>query len=51
VLEIDGSEKSGSGTIVRVALSLAALLEREVRVVNIRTRRPKAAPAPPPWWR
>ncbi len=41
MLEIDGSQKSGSGTIVRVALSLAALLEREVRLVNIRARRPK----------
>jgi RNA 3'-terminal phosphate cyclase (ATP) len=40
VLEIDGSQKSGSGTIVRVALSLAALLKREVRLVNIRVRRP-----------
>jgi len=40
VLEIDGSRKSGSGTIVRVALSLAALLGREVRLVNIRARRP-----------
>jgi RNA 3'-terminal phosphate cyclase (ATP) len=40
VIEIDGSHKSGSGTIVRVALSLAALLEREVQVVNIRARRP-----------
>jgi len=40
VLEIDGSQKSGSGTIVRVTLSLAALLGREVRVVNIRARRP-----------
>jgi RNA 3'-terminal phosphate cyclase (ATP) len=40
VLEIDGSQKSGSGTIVRVALSLAALLGREVRLVNIRARRP-----------
>ena len=40
MLEIDGSQKSGSGTIVRVALSLAALLGHEVRVVNIRARRP-----------
>lgn len=40
MLEIDGSQKSGSGTIVRVALSLAALRGREVRLVNIRARRP-----------
>ena len=40
MLEIDGSQKSGSGTIVRVALSLAALLGHEVRLVNIRARRP-----------
>lgn len=40
MLEIDGSQKSGSGTIVRVGLSLAALLGREVRLANIRARRP-----------
>ncbi len=40
MLKIDGSQKSGSGTIVRVALSLAVLLGREVRLVNIRHRRP-----------
>lgn len=40
MLEIDGSQKSGSGTIVRVALSLAAVLGKEVRLVNIRARRP-----------
>jgi RNA 3'-terminal phosphate cyclase (ATP) len=36
---LDGSQKSGSGTIVRYAVALAALLGREVRLTNIRARR------------
>ncbi len=38
---IDGSARSGSGTIVRHAIALASLLGREVRVDNIRAGRPK----------
>ncbi len=38
---IDGSARSGSGTIVRHAVALASLLGREVRVDNIRAGRPK----------
>jgi RNA 3'-terminal phosphate cyclase (ATP) len=38
-LEIDGAQQSGSGTIVRYAVALAALLGRPVRIVNARKRR------------
>jgi len=41
VIEIDGSQKSGSGTIVRSALALAALLREPLHVYNIRAKRPK----------
>ena len=39
VLEIDGAQKSGSGTIVRYAVALAAILGQSVRVFNARKRR------------
>ena len=39
MLTVDGGQKSGSGTIVRYAVALAALLARPVRVVNARQRR------------
>ncbi len=38
---IDGGEKSGSGTIVRMAVALAALTGRSLRLYNIRARRAK----------
>lgn len=41
MLEIDGSRYSGSGTIVRQAVGLAALTGRGIHVVNARIRRPK----------
>jgi len=41
MLEIDGSLKSGSGTILRYALSLASILDRELRLINIRAKRKK----------
>jgi RNA 3'-terminal phosphate cyclase (ATP) len=41
VLEIDGSRFSGSGTIVRQAIVLAALTGRPVHIANARSRRPK----------
>lgn len=41
MLEIDGSRYSGSGTIVRQAVGLAALTGRAIHVVNARIRRPK----------
>jgi RNA 3'-terminal phosphate cyclase (ATP) len=39
VLEIDGSRYSGSGTIVRQSVALAALTGQEVRIANARARR------------
>ncbi|MBI4286693.1 MAG: RNA 3'-phosphate cyclase [Chloroflexi bacterium] len=41
MIEIDGSQKSGSGTIVRFAVGLAALLNQELHLTNIRARRKK----------
>ena len=38
--EIDGSSYSGSGTIVRQAVALAALTATDIRITNIRCRRP-----------
>jgi len=40
-LEIDGSKKSGSGTILRLAVSLASILGEELHIYNIRKRRSK----------
>ncbi len=39
MLEIDGSERSGSGTIVRLAVSLCTILGRDLHLTNIRARR------------
>lgn len=39
MIEIDGSLKSGSGTIVRYCLSLASILNTEIRIKNIRAKR------------
>jgi RNA 3'-terminal phosphate cyclase (ATP) len=41
VLEIDASRYSGSGTIVRQAIAFAALTGTDVRIINVRVRRPK----------
>ncbi len=41
MIHVDGSQKSGSGTIVRYAVGLAALLGEELRLTNIRARRDK----------
>lgn len=41
MIEIDGSLKSGSGTILRYALSLASILNRRLSIVNIRAKRKK----------
>lgn len=40
-LEIDGSQKSGSGTIVRYSCSLASLLSKDIHLFNIREKREK----------
>jgi len=42
MLEIDGSRFSGSGTIVRYSLALAALTRQPIRIINMRAKR--AAP-------
>ncbi len=39
MIEIDGSRKSGSGTIVRDAVSLAALAVQDLHLTNIRAKR------------
>jgi len=41
LIEIDGSQKSGSGTIVRYAVSLASLLGQNLHLTNIRFKRAK----------
>lgn len=41
MINIDGSRKSGSGTIVRDAVSLSALAAQDLHLTNIRTKRPK----------
>jgi RNA 3'-terminal phosphate cyclase (ATP) len=39
MLEIDGSQKSGSGTILRLSIALAAILEEPLHIYNIRHKR------------
>jgi RNA 3'-terminal phosphate cyclase (ATP) len=41
VLEIDGSQYSGSGTIVRQAVAFAALTGTPLHLFNVRVKRPK----------
>jgi len=41
VITIDGAQMSGSGTIVRYAVALAALCGKPVRIINARQRRSK----------
>jgi len=41
MLEIDGSQKSGSGTIVRDAVPFSALVGKELYIKNIRAKRDK----------
>ncbi|MDP2730963.1 MAG: RNA 3'-terminal phosphate cyclase [Dehalococcoidales bacterium] len=40
-IEIDGSAKSGSGTILRYAMALSSLFGKELHITNIRARRDK----------
>ena len=42
MIEIDGSEGEGGGQLLRCSVALSALTGREVRVFNIRAKRPKA---------
>jgi len=39
MIEIDGSQKSGSGTILRLSVALAAITGEQVHIFNIRKRR------------
>lgn len=39
MIEIDGGERSGSGTIVRLSVSLCTVLGQELRLTNIRAKR------------
>jgi RNA 3'-terminal phosphate cyclase (ATP) len=39
MLEVDGSERSGSGTILRISVALAVILKEELHIYNIRKRR------------
>ncbi|MCW4005102.1 MAG: RNA 3'-terminal phosphate cyclase [Candidatus Bathyarchaeota archaeon] len=41
MFEIDGSQKSGSGTILRLAVALAAIKAESLHLTNIRQSRPK----------
>lgn len=41
MIEIDGGQKSGSGTIVRYAVSLASLVGKPLRLFNVRGKRDK----------
>jgi len=39
VLEVDGSQRSGSGTILRLSVALAGILNKPLHIVNIRQKR------------
>lgn len=41
MFEIDGSQKSGSGTILRLAVALSAIKNEPLHIFNIRQNRPK----------
>lgn len=41
MIEIDGSQKGGSGTILRLAVALAAIKGEPIHVFNIRQNRPQ----------
>ncbi len=41
MLEIDGSQKSGSGTILRLSIALAGILNEPLHIYKIRQRRPQ----------
>jgi hypothetical protein len=43
MVTIDGSQHSGSGTIVRYSVALAALLHEPVRIINVRENRAQRA--------
>ncbi len=41
MLEVDGSQKSGSGTILRLSVAMAAILKEPLHIRNIRQKRPQ----------
>lgn len=41
MIEVDGSQKSGSGTILRLSVALAAILKQPLHIYNIRQNRPQ----------
>jgi RNA 3'-phosphate cyclase len=41
MIEIDGSQKSGSGTILRLSVALATICEEPLHIYNIRQNRPQ----------
>ncbi len=41
MIEIDGSQKSGSGTILRLSVALAAITKQPLHICNIRENRPE----------
>jgi len=41
VIEIDGSQKSGSGTILRLSVALATIIGQPLHIYNIRQNRPQ----------
>jgi RNA 3'-terminal phosphate cyclase len=53
MIKIDGAQQSGSGTIVRYAVALAALLGQPLRLSNARTTSSTSAhPCSEAWgWR
>jgi RNA 3'-terminal phosphate cyclase (ATP) len=42
MIEIDGSQKSGSGTILRLSVALAAITKQSLHIFNIRQNRPQS---------
>lgn len=41
MFEIDGSQKSGSGTILRLSIAIAAIQKQSLHITNIRQNRPQ----------
>lgn len=46
MIEVDGSKKAGSGTILRVAVALSAITGQSLHIYNIRQNRPQTGLKP-----
>ncbi|HLN89056.1 MAG TPA: RNA 3'-terminal phosphate cyclase [Candidatus Binatia bacterium] len=46
MIEIDGSQKSGSGTILRLSIAMAAIIKQPLHITNIRQNRPQSGLKP-----